>query len=62
VVDVVIAPPAFFSAERQDMEFHNVYSSPKVINGQIKEVDMGGTHVACIGAVKMRREETTWEA
>jgi len=38
------------------MEIHNVYSSPKVINGQIKEVDMGGTHVECIGTVKMCTE------
>jgi len=38
------------------MEFHNVYSSPKVINGQIKEVDMGGGLVECIGAVRMRTE------
>lgn len=46
----------FFSAERHNMEFHNIYSSPKVINGKIKEVDMVGGHVACIGAVRMRME------
>jgi len=46
----------FFSAERRYKEFHNVYSSPKVINGQIKEVDMGGGLVECIGAVRMRTE------
>jgi hypothetical protein len=46
----------FFSAERHNMEFHNAYSSPKVINGQIKEVDMDGGYVACTGAVRMRTE------
>jgi len=45
-----------FFAERHNMEFHNVYSSPKIINGQIKEVDMGRGLVECIGEVRMRTE------
>jgi hypothetical protein len=45
-VVVVSASPA----ERHNMDFHNVYSSPKVINGQIKEIDTGGGGVGVRGA------------